>query len=134
MGAAGDEPDLEQGQTAGDGNGPAVCILEQVAAQGAVRRGGAAKGDAEIGLFDLAVFDDLKEQLLGLGSLGDDDQAAGAGVQPVAEGRGVQIVLLVLTLLVEVEQSTVEQGVVLGGHPRQGLQACSPQGSAGSRR
>jgi len=32
----------------------------------------------------------------------------------VAEGRGVQIVLLVLTLLVEVEQSTVEQGVVLG--------------------
>ena len=32
----------------------------------------------------------------------------------MAEGRGVQIVLLVLTLLVEVEQSTVEQGVVLG--------------------
>ena len=134
VGAAGDEPDLEQGQTAGDGNGlilglhvlgtgllvghdlhdAPVCILEQVAAQGAVWRGGAAKGDAEVGLFDLAVLDDLKEQLLGLGGLGNEDQTAGAGVQPVAEGRGVQIVLLVLTLLVEVEQSTVEQGVVLG--------------------
>ena len=100
MGAAGDEPDLEQGQTAGDGNSlilglhvlgtgllvghdlhdATVCILEQVAAQGAVWRGGAAKGDAEVSLFDLAVLDDLKEQLLGLGGLGDDDQTAGAGV------------------------------------------------------
>ena len=134
VGAAGDELDLEQGQTARDGDGlilrfhllgtgllvlhdlddAAVSVLEQVAAQRGVRRGGAAKGDTEVSLLHIAVFDGSQEELLGLGRFGDDDQTAGAGVQPVAEGRGVQIVLLVLTLLVEVEQSTVEQGVVLG--------------------
>ena len=133
MGAAGDEPDFEQGQTAGDGDGlilglhvlgtgllvlhdlddAAVGVLEQVAAEGAVRRHGAAEGDAEIGLFDLAVLDDLQKQLLRLRRLCEDDQTAGAGIQPVAEGGGVEVVLLILALLVEVEQRAVEQGVVL---------------------
>ncbi len=61
----------------------------------------------------LTVLDGGQEQLLGLRGLGNDDQTAGAGVQPVAQGRGVQVVLLVLPLLVQVEQSAVQQGVVL---------------------
>ena len=133
VGAAGDELDLEQGQTAGDGDGlilrfhflgtgllvlhdlddAAVSVLEQVAAQHGVRRGGAAKGDTEVSLLHIAVFDGSQEELLGLGRFGDDDQTAGAGIQPVAEGRGVEAVLLVFPLLVEIEQGTVEQGVVL---------------------
>ena len=81
----------------------AVSVLEQVAAQRGVRRGGAAKGDTEVSLLHIAVFDGSQEELLGLGGLGDDDQTAGAGVQPVAEGRGVEAVLLVFPLLVEIE-------------------------------
>ena len=133
VGAAGDEPDLEQGEAAGDSNGlvlglhvlgagllvghdlhdAAVGVLEQVAAQRAVRRNGAAEGDAEVGLLDLAVLDDLKEELLGLRGLGEDDKAAGAGVEPVAQRLGLEGVLLIFALLVQVEQRTVEQGVVL---------------------
>ena len=134
VGAAGDELDLEQGQTARDGDGlilrfhllgtgllvlhdlddAAVSVLEQVAAQRGVRRGGAAKGDTEVSLLHIAVFDGSQEELLGLGRFGDDDQTAGAGVQPVAEGRGVEVVLLIFSLLVQVEQGAVEQGVILG--------------------
>ena len=61
----------------------------------------------------LAVLDGRKEQLLSLRGLGNDHKAAGAGVQPVAQGGGVQVVLLVLALLVQVQQCTVQQGVVL---------------------
>ena len=134
MGAAGDELHLEQGQTAGDGDGlvaglhvlgtrllvlhdlhdAAVGILEQVAAEGGVRGRGTAKGDAEVGLFYLTALDGGEEQLLGLRRLCDDDKTAGAGVEAVAEGGGVAVILLVLALLVEVEQSTVQQGVVVG--------------------
>ena len=133
VGAAGDQLHLQQGQTAGDGDGlvpglhllgtgllvlhdlhnAAVGILQQVAAQGGVRRHGTAKGDAEVGLLHLAVFDGRKEQLLGLRGLGNDHKAAGAGVQPVAQGGGVQVVLLVLALLVQVQQRTVQQSIVL---------------------
>ena len=133
VGAAGDQLHLQQGQTAGDGDGlvpglhlfcagllvlhdlhdAAVGVLQQVAAQGGIRRHGTAKGDAEVGLLHLAVLDGRKEQLLGLRGLGNDHKAAGAGVQPVAQGGGVQVVLLVLALLVQVQQRTVQQGVVL---------------------
>ena len=61
----------------------------------------------------LAVLDGGKEQLLSLRGLGNDHKAAGAGVQPVAQGGGVQVILLVLALLVQVQQRTVQQGVVL---------------------
>ena len=61
----------------------------------------------------LAVFDGRKEQLLGLRSLGNDHKAAGAGVQPVAQGGGVQVVFLVLALLVQVQQRAVQQSIVL---------------------
>ena len=133
VGAAGDQLHLQQGQTAGDGDGlvpglhllgtgllvlhdlhdAAVSILQQVAAQGGVRRHGTAKGDAEVGLLHLAVLDGRKEQLLGLRGLGNDHKAAGAGVQPVTQGGGVQVVLLVLALLVQVQQRTVQQSIVL---------------------
>ena len=133
MGAAGDQLHLQQGQTAGDGDGlvpglhllgagllilhdlhdAAVGVLQQVAAQGGVRRHGTAKGDAEVGLLHLAVLDGRKEQLLGLRGLGNDHKAAGAGVQPVAQGGGVQVVLLVLALLVQVQQRAVQQSIVL---------------------
>ena len=133
VGAAGDEPHLQQGQTARDGDGlilglhilragllvlhdlddAAVGVLEQIAAEGGVRGRRTAKGDAEVGLFHLAALDGGEEQLLGLGGLGDDDKAAGAGVETVAEGGGVDVVLLILALLAEVEQSAVEQGVVV---------------------
>ena len=116
MGAAGDELNLEQSQTAGDGDGlvaglhvlgtrllvlddlhdAAVGILEQVAAEGGVRGRGTAEGDAEVGLFHLAALDGGEEQLLGLRRLCDDDKTAGAGVEAVAEGGGVDVVLLVL--------------------------------------
>ena len=134
MGAAGDELNLEQSQTAGDGDGlvaglhvlgtrllvlhdlhdAAVGILEQVAAEGGVRGRGTAEGDAEVGLFHLAALDGGEEQLLGLGRFCDDDKTAGAGVEAVAEGGGVDVILLVLALLVEVEQSAVQQGVIVG--------------------
>ena len=134
VGAAGDELHLEQGQTAGDGDGlvaglhvlgtrllvlhdlhdAAVGILEQIAAEGGVRGRGTAEGDTEVGLFYLAALDGGEEQLLGLRRLCDDDKAAGAGVEAVAEGGGVDVILLVLALLVEVEQSAVQQGVVVG--------------------
>ena len=133
VGAAGDQLHLQQGQTAGDGDGlvpglhllgtgllvlhdlhdAAVSVLEQIAAQGGVRRHRTAKGDAEVGLLHLAVLDSRKEQLLGLRGLGNDHKAAGAGVQPVTQGGGVQVVLLVLALLVQVQQRTVQQSVVL---------------------
>ena len=134
MGAAGDELHLEQGQTAGDGDGlvaglhvlgarllvlhdlhdAAVGILEQVAAEGGVRGRGTAEGDAEVSLFHLTALDGGEEQLLGLRRLCDDDKTAGAGVEAVAEGGGVDVIFLVLALLVEVEQSAVQQGVVVG--------------------
>ena len=83
VGAAGDQLHLQQGQTAGDGDGlvpclhllgagllvlhdlhdAAVSVLQQIAAQGGVRRHGTAKGDAEVGLLHLAVLDGRKEQL-----------------------------------------------------------------------
>ena len=133
VGAAGDQLHLQQGQTAGDGDGlvpglhllgtgllvlhnlhdAAVSVLQQIAAQGGVRRHGTAKGDAEVGLLHLAVLDGRKEQLLSLRGLGNDHKAAGAGVQPVAQGGGVQVVLLVLALLVQVQQRTVKQSIVL---------------------
>ena len=133
VGAAGDQLHLQQGQTAGDGDGlvpglhllgtgllvlhdlhnAAVGILQQVAAQGGVRRHGTAKGDAEVGLLHLTVLDGRKEQLLSLRGLGNDHKAAGAGVQPVAQGGGVQVVLLVLALLVQVQQRAVQQSIVL---------------------
>ena len=133
MGAAGDQLHLQQGQTAGDGDGlvpglhflgtgllvlhdfhdAAVGVLEQIAAQSGIRRGRTAEGDAEVGLFHFTVLDGCKEQFLGLRGLGNDDKAAGAGVQPVAQRRGVQVVLLVLALLVQVEQGAVQQRVVL---------------------
>ena len=133
VGASGDQLHLQQGQTAGDGDGlvprlhllgtgllvlhdlhdAAVGVLEQIAAQGGVRRHGTAKGDAEVGLLHLAVLDGRKEQLLSLRGLGNDHKAAGAGVQPVAQGGGVQVVLLVLALLVQVQQRAVQQSIVL---------------------
>ena len=61
----------------------------------------------------LAVLDGRKEQLLGLRGLGNDHKAAGAGVQPVAQGGGVQVVLLVLALFVQVQQRTVQQSIIL---------------------
>ena len=133
MGAAGDQLYFEQGQTTGNGNGlvlglhflgtgllvlhdlhdAAVGVLEQVAAQGGVRRHRAAEGDAEVGLLHVTVLDGGQKQLLGLRGLGDDHQTTGAGVQPVAQGRGVQVVFLVLPLLVQVEQGAVQQGVII---------------------
>ena len=61
----------------------------------------------------LTVLDGGKEQLLGLRGLGNDHKAAGAGVQPVAQGGGVQVVLLVLALLIQVQQRAVQQSIVL---------------------
>ena len=97
MGAAGDQLHLQQGQTAGDGDGlvpglhflgtrllffhdlhdAAVRVLEQIAAQSGIRRHRTAEGDAEVGLFHFAVLDGCKEQLLGFRGLGNDDKAAG---------------------------------------------------------
>ena len=133
VGAAGDKPDLQQRQTTGDRDGlvlglhflgawllilhdlydAAVGVLEQVAAQGGIRRHRTAKGDAEVGLFHFAVLDGGQEQFLGFRGLCNDHKTAGAGVQPVAQGRGIQVVLFVLALLVQVEQRTVQKGVVL---------------------
>ena len=52
--------------------------IHQIAAQSGIRRHRSAEGDAEVGLFHIAVLDGCKEQFFGLRGLGNDDKAAGA--------------------------------------------------------
>ena len=106
VGAAGEKLGLHQAQlpaglygaVEGDGglaagDGAAVdlylvfgLVLQEKALDAALGRVGAAYGDAEVSLGDLAVSDLVVQDAQGLGGLGGDDDAAGVSVDPVAEG------------------------------------------------
>ena len=105
VGAAGDQLHFQQGQPSADGqclvtgddflraarrrvgnaHDAALGVLQQVIPQQGSGGIGAAKGHAEIPLFDLPLLDGPGQKCLSGVIFGQQYQAAGAGVQPVAQ-------------------------------------------------